>query len=198
MKRLIVATKNKGKITEIGHRLAELDIAVSSLLEVDPTFDVEEDADTFAGNAEKKAAATCALTGCPALADDSGLEVDALDGRPGVYSARYGGNGLDDSGRTARLLDELSSVPTEERGARFRAVLCYIEPNKNPVLFEGSLEGTIATAASGKHGFGYDPVFVPNGFNNTLAELGPKIKNKISHRAEALDSFIKWFARRNR
>ena len=194
MKSLIVATKNPGKVAEIKNRIERLGYEVSSLL--DPTIDVEiiEDAGSFEGNAVKKAVATAAASGIPALADDSGLEVDALDGRPGIYSARYGGPGLDDRGRYEYLLNELKDVPDEKRTARFRAVLAYLAPGEAPQTFAGVLEGKISLVPAGSEGFGYDPVFIPIGYNQTLAELGPDIKNRISHRALALDALVEWLS----
>ncbi len=195
MKRLIVATKNQGKIVEIHDRLENLGFTVYSLLDLEKEIPIEEDADTFAGNAIKKATVVCDTTDYPALADDSGLEVDALGGRPGVRSARYGGEGLNDKDRFELLLSEISDVPTEKRSARFQASLAFVRPGGSPVVFNGTLEGDIAFKASGSHGFGYDPVFIPKGFEQTLAELGPEIKNKISHRAKALDAFVEFLAR---
>jgi len=194
VKSLIVATKNPGKVAEIKNRIERLGYEVSSLL--DPTIDVEiiEDAGSFEGNAVKKAVATAAASGIPALADDSGLEVDALDGRPGIYSARYGGPGLDDRGRYEYLLNELKDVPDEKRTARFRAVLAYLAPGEAPQTFAGVLEGKISLVPAGSEGFGYDPVFIPIGYNQTLAELGPDIKNRISHRALALDALVEWLS----
>ena len=193
MKRLIVATKNAGKVEEIRYRLAAIDTEVSSLLDGEVDVSVKEDQDTFIGNAIKKAVTTAAAANRPALADDSGLEVDALDGRPGVYSARYGGEGLDDEGRYQLLLDELEEVPENRRTARFRAALAYVEPGREPQIFEGTVEGSIAFSPAGTNGFGYDPVFIPDGYDVTIASLPPEIKNRISHRGKALDAFIAWF-----
>ncbi|MCP4675429.1 MAG: RdgB/HAM1 family non-canonical purine NTP pyrophosphatase [Deltaproteobacteria bacterium] len=196
MKRLIVATKNKGKIVELRSRLESLGFEVCSLIDLDNEITIVEDADTFAGNAIKKATTVCEATDCPALADDSGLEVDALGGRPGVRSARYGGEGLDDRARFELLLSEIRDVPINERSARFRASIAFIEPGGSPKVFDGTLEGNIAFEPSGSHGFGYDPVFIPKGFEQTLATLGPEIKNRISHRAKALDTFVKFLAQK--
>ncbi|MCP4604929.1 MAG: RdgB/HAM1 family non-canonical purine NTP pyrophosphatase [Proteobacteria bacterium] len=193
MKRLVVATKNRGKVAEIRERMESLGLEVHSLLDIDIGIAIEEDADTFQGNATKKALITCEATGQQALADDSGLEVDALDGRPGIYSARYGGEGLDDKDRCLRLLTELADIPERNRSARFRASLVFIKPGGNPKVFDGVLEGNISFSPAGGHGFGYDPVFIPKGFDRTMAELGPDIKNRISHRAKALDNFVRWY-----
>jgi len=195
MKRLIVATKNKGKIAEIHGRLESLGFEVRSMADLDTEITIVEDADTFAGNAIKKATTVCEATDYTALADDSGLEVDALGGRPGVRSARYGGEGLNDKDRFELLLSEIRNVPTHKRSARFRASIAFVRPGGSPVVFDGTLEGDIAFKPSGSHGFGYDPVFIPKGFEQTLAELGPETKNQISHRAKALDAFVEFLAR---
>ncbi|MDJ0762329.1 MAG: RdgB/HAM1 family non-canonical purine NTP pyrophosphatase [Myxococcota bacterium] len=196
---LVLATGNPGKTAEFRARLAPLGIDVSSLSDLDLNIHIEEDALTFQGNAEKKALTIAKATDRPTLADDSGLEVAALDGRPGVYSARYGGPGLTDQDRCERLISELSTVPAHQRGARFRAVLAFAMPGTAPLFWSGSLEGMIARKPAGVTGFGYDPIFIPSGFGGgkTLAELGPAVKNRISHRAMALDAFIEWFQRHN-
>ncbi len=193
MKRVIIATRNRGKLKELKERLESLDCEVTSLADFNDRFEVEEDADTFEGNALKKARAVFELTGLPTLADDSGLEVDALERKPGVHSARYGGSGLDDSGRCELLLNELAHVPPQKRTARFRAALVYLAPGESPVTFHGDVEGRIGLELSGEHGFGYDPVFIPEGYRDTMAALGPEIKGRISHRAKALDAFVDYF-----
>jgi XTP/dITP diphosphohydrolase len=198
VKRLIVATKNPGKVAEIQRRLSTLGFAVTSLLDGGIDVDVVEDADTFVGNAVKKANASAEKSRGPALADDSGLEVDALDGRPGVFSARYGGPGLADQGRYEHLLTELAEIPLNRRTARFRAVLAFVEPGARPVTFDGTVEGRIALTPAGSSGFGYDPVFIPAGYDKTVAELGPEIKRRISHRAVALDAFVRWLRQSGR
>ncbi len=191
MKTLIVATKNRGKLAEIRGRL-DPKFEIKGLDEIDREIDIVEDAPTFEGNAIKKARAVAAVTALPCLSDDSGLEVDALDKRPGVHSARYGGEGLKDADRNALLLKELEGVPEPRRTARFRAVLAFVEADKDPVCFEGTVEGRIALEAAGQSGFGYDPVFIPEGYDRTVAELGPEIKSQISHRAKALDAFVRF------
>lgn len=196
MDQLVIATHNAGKLAEIRELLAGLPVAVSSLAELAPQLEIVEDADSFAGNAIKKAAAVVEATGRPTLADDSGLEVDILGGRPGVHSARYGGPELGDGERCQRLLTEMFMVPPERRGARFRCALAYLEPAAEPRLFYGTLSGRIAISATGDEGFGYDPIFVPDGHDQTLAELGPAVKNSISHRARALAAFGRWLTER--
>ena len=153
---------------------------------------VDEDADSFEGNATKKAVAILNTYGYPALSDDSGLVVDALNGAPGVYSARYGSPELDDKGRYMFLLENLRNIPEKQRTARFETVMVFAAPHSNVVVFNGTMEGRIATAPRGNTGFGYDPIFIPTGMSQTIAELGPEIKNRISHRSNALRKFQKF------
>ena len=182
--RVLIATTNQGKLREYRRLLAEVpDLALETL---SANIAVDEDRDTFAGNARKKATEVAAATGMLCLADDSGLEVDALDGRPGVFSARYSGEGATDESNNRRLLDELRDIPVDRRTARFRCAIAVVDPQGR--LFaatDGVCEGHIAREPRGAHGFGYDPLFIPNGYRQTLAELGPETKNAISHRAEA-------------
>ncbi|MDD5306411.1 MAG: RdgB/HAM1 family non-canonical purine NTP pyrophosphatase [Deltaproteobacteria bacterium] len=192
MKRLVVGTGNAGKLTEIRRKLEGAGFEIVTLRDLGLSVDVEEDEETFAGNARKKAAAVSLAAGLPALADDSGIEVDVLGGRPGVRSARYGGNGLDDAARNALLLRELAGVPAGKRTARFRCALAFAAPDQAPHMEEGTFEGSIAFAPAGDYGFGYDPIFVPAGFDRTLSELGAEVKNRLSHRARALDLMKLW------
>jgi XTP/dITP diphosphohydrolase len=191
-KSIIVASGNPGKIAEIRALVEPRGISVVSAAQSDLRLDVPEDGETFAENAISKAEAAAGLGGEPALADDSGLEVDLLDGRPGVRSARYGGKNLDDEARYQRLLTELFGAPGEARTARFQCVLAFVVPDSEPVTFHGTLEGSIAFRPAGTNGFGYDPIFVPAGYDRTLSELGDEIKNRISHRSRALAGFAKW------
>jgi XTP/dITP diphosphohydrolase len=193
---LVVASKNLGKVGEIRAMVERLGIEVSSLAELAPKLEIEEDGASFAENAVKKAVFVSEALERPALADDSGLEVDILSGRPGVLSARYGGEGLDDKGRYQRLLTELFVVPPDRRIARFRCALAYVEPGVDPVLFHGTLDGRIASKPAGSYGFGYDPIFVPDGYEKTLGEISPDVKNRISHRAKALQAFVRWLEAR--
>lgn len=146
---------------------------------------VKEDGRTFADNAVKKARAVAAATGCLALADDSGLEVEALHGEPGVRSARFAGRHGDDAANNARLLRRLAGLPAQRRGARFRCVLALADPVRVVGISEGRLTGRIAHEPRGRRGFGYDPVFVVPKFGKTVAELPRGVKNRISHRARA-------------
>lgn len=185
MSRLLFATRNRGKLAELRALVAPHGIEVDSLDDVDAPGEVEEDGETFTANAEKKARAALAATGLPALADDSGLEVDALDGAPGVRSARYAGPGQDDAANNAKLLAALASVPDARRTARFRCALAFVDAAGTLTVAEGTLEGRIGQAPRGAGGFGYDPLFLlPDG--RTLAELSAAEKNAISHRGQAL------------
>jgi len=160
-----------------------LDLIAADDLEGLPA-DVEEDADTFEGNALKKARVLCDASGLWTMADDSGLEVDALNGAPGVYSARYAGAGCDYHANNLKLLHELTGVT--KRTARFRCVMALCAPDGREWIVSGVCEGWITTAAHGQNGFGYDPLFVPDGYVQSFAELDADVKNKISHRAHAL------------
>lgn len=193
MSKLVVATKNKGKVAEIRKKLENQGVEVSSLLELEREIEIVEDADTFADNAIKKARTVSDALCIPALADDSGLEVDALGGRPGIHSARFGGDGLDDEARYRHLIEQLRQCGSDDLGARFRCVLAYVEPDTEPVVFEGTLEGQITFDARGDRGFGYDPIFIPQGDVRTLAEYTVEEKNRISHRAKALAAFVDFF-----
>jgi len=180
-----LASRNEGKRREL-ERLAAGALELRLLPSDAP--EVVEDGATYLENARKKAEAIARFTGGPALADDSGLEVDALGGRPGVLSARYGGPGLDDAGRTARLLEELGDAT--DRRARFRCALVLVDGDAI-VSSEGSLEGEIAFAPQGDGGFGYDPVFLASHFGGrTLAQVDAAEKNEISHRAVALRALL--------
>ena len=192
-KTIIVATGNRGKIAEINDMLKSLGYRVSSLLDLESPPDIIEDANTFEGNAIKKATTVCAIYNCPVLADDSGLEVDALNGAPGVRSARYGEDDpqvLDDKGRYLKLLDAIKDIPENKRTARFKCALAYCKPQLKPEIFFGTLEGKISLEPKGERGFGYDPVFIPNGYSLHLAQLSSDIKKQISHRAKALNQFV--------
>lgn len=186
---LLIATNNQGKIAELQFLLASLPLRMRSLAEFPDVAEVEETGTTFSDNAILKARAYAAQTGLWALADDSGLEVEALDGAPGVYSARYGGAGLTDGERLERLLQELSRCDTQDRRARFVCVIAIADPQGQIMnISTGKCEGQIAHAPRGTQGFGYDPVFAPKGFEQTFGELPPEIKQNISHRALALQA----------
>jgi XTP/dITP diphosphohydrolase len=179
--KIAFASGNAHKVAEIAALLGPHDFEVAPL-----RLTVDEDAPTFAGNAEKKARAALAATGLPSLADDSGLEVDALDGAPGVRSARYAGDGHDDAANNRKLLAALAEVPDERRTARFRCALCFAAPDGSVLVREGTCEGAIARAPRGTGGFGYDPLFLVAGTPFTMAELSADEKNRVSHRARAM------------
>ena len=185
MRKLLVATHNQGKIREFQALLADLPLTVTSLKEEGITLDVEETGATFAENAILKARSYAGLTGLWTWSDDSGLEVDGLDGRPGVYSARFGGPGLSDQDRYRRILAELAAIPRERWSARFRCVVAIALPGGQVYTAEGTLEGVITYSPRGEHGFGYDPSFYIPEMGATLAELPPDVKNRISHRGQA-------------
>lgn len=182
---LLVATHNAGKAREYAHLLSDLPVEVVWLEQVGVDEVAPETGATFAENARLKAQFYAARTNLLTWADDSGLEVDALGGRPGVYSAHYGGEGLSDRERYTALLRELEGIPMERRTARFRCVIAIARPNGETWTAEGAVEGMILTAPRGDHGFGYDPIFWVPSLNATLAELPIEVKNRISHRALA-------------
>lgn len=185
---VVLATANPGKTAELSELLTGRITVVARPVDVP---DVVEDADTLVGNARLKAAAIVAATGAAALADDTGLEVDALDGRPGVYSARYAGDDGDAARNMAKLLAELDGVPHGSRTARFRTVLVLLHPDGRELVTEGVVEGAIAPARRGAGGFGYDPLFVPSGGNGrSFAEMSRGDKAELGHRGRALRSLL--------
>ena len=183
-RRLLVATNNQHKLAEIRAILAPAGINVVSLAEIGLQLEVVEDAPTFAGNAAKKALEVAAAANLPAMADDSGLEVAALRGEPGVYSARYAGTPTNDQANTAKLLHELTGV--SDRRARFVCCIALALPGTLLGVVSGDIPGRIVDTPRGSNGFGYDPVFVPDGFSESFAELSAETKNRLSHRANAL------------
>jgi XTP/dITP diphosphohydrolase len=193
---LLIATSNKGKVTELAALLEGLNcrvIGLEDLPQVPPP--VEETGTTFVANALIKADYYHAITGMLTLADDSGLEVDALDGRPGVYSARYGAEGLSSAGQVALLLDEMKDAPEEKRTARFVCAIALVgAPDGRAIrqTFEGRCEGRIAFNPRGAGGFGYDPIFIDQELGRTFAELTPEEKASRSHRGKALRATIKY------
>ena len=183
---LVAATGNKGKLIEIREILSPYFEKILSAKDVDLNIDVVEDADTFLGNAMKKAKAYCEATGMAAVADDSGLCVDALNGEPGVYSARYMGEGHTDAERTAFVLEKIRDVPEDKRSARFMCAAVVAFPDGTTCSAVGTCEGRIAFEPIGENGFGYDPVFVPVGETRTFAQMRDEGKNAISHRGRAM------------
>lgn len=187
--RLVLASGNRGKLAELRGLLGDLPLTVQALGDFTAEA-AEETAPSFVENAILKARFAAAASGLPALADDSGLEVDALAGAPGVHSARYAGPAADDAANRLRLLQQLADVPAEQRTARFRCVLVYLRHAADPwpQIFSGTWQGQIAMAQAGEHGFGYDPLFWVPERGCTAAQLDPADKARLSHRAQAMQA----------
>ena len=187
MTQIVLASNNQGKVREIGQMLAELELEVvpQSTFNIE---DAEETGLTFVENAIIKARHASAAAGLPAIADDSGLEVDALNGAPGIYSARYAGKGASDEQNLQKLLNELENIPEEKRTARFQCLMVYMRhaQDPTPIICQGTWEGIITMEPRGDNGFGYDPVFFVPDHQCTSAQLAPKVKNQLSHRGQAL------------
>lgn len=188
MRTIVLATRNPGKARELRTLLAGLPVDVRLLDDFPDMPILPESGETFESNASTKAATVVRLTGCAALADDSGIEIDALGGAPGVHSATFLGPAATDADRNAWVLDRLRGIPQELRTARYRAVVAVATPDGTVRTFEGACEGHIADGPRGHEGFGYDPIFVIPIYGQTMAELPPEIKNRISHRARALEA----------
>jgi len=182
---LVVATRNKKKLNEIRVLLSDLDFNILSLDDFPDIPEVIEDMDTFEGNASKKALQISNATKKLTLADDSGLEIDFLNGKPGVYSARFAGDNASDEDRNKKVLALMEKAPKDNRKARFKCAVAIAKDDLLKIV-TGVCEGKIAYESKGGHGFGYDPIFIVPNYNKTFAELGPEIKNQISHRAIAL------------
>jgi XTP/dITP diphosphohydrolase len=182
---VVLATLNRGKVRELRRLLRDLPIELTSLADIPGATVPPETGATYAENALIKARAAHRLTGLAGLGDDSGLEVDALGGAPGLYSARFGGPGLDDAGRVALLLERLRAVPAGQRGARFRCVIALVDEDGRERTVEGVAEGEIASAPSGAGGFGYDPVFFYPPLGQTFGDLSDSDKERVSHRGLA-------------
>ncbi len=193
--KLVFATNNQHKLDEVRKISAQHNIEIVSLAEIDCHDDIPETADTLDGNALQKAQYIREKFGLDCFADDTGLEVEALDNAPGVYSARYAGPGHDSEANMKKLLKEMEGK--ENRKARFRTVIALLLGGETH-LFEGIVEGSITTEKRGENGFGYDPVFVPQGYDKTFAELGNDVKNKISHRARAVEQLEAFLAQLNK
>ena len=195
MTTLWIGSNNQKKLVELTRLLAPLGVTLHTPRDLGQPFEPLEDQPDFAGNARKKAALLADLSGAIALADDSGLCVDALDGRPGVHSARYGGPGLDDRGRMMKLLEELRDVAPPARTARFVCSLCVAAPGGEVLAaIEANCEGVLRTEPTGDDGFGYDPVFVPvehrDDMSQSFAVLGADVKDRLSHRGKALRELV--------
>lgn len=193
MKKILIATKNKGKVAEFETLFKNYGIEVMSLLDLsDDIKDVEETGETFAENARLKAEEISSILNEPVLADDSGLIIDALNGRPGIYSARYAGLAKNDQDNNDKVLNELKNVPIEKRTARFVCVLAVAIPGEETFFVTGYCEGKISFSETGSNGFGYDPLFIPEGYTTTMAEISATEKNKISHRSQAIVELDEW------
>lgn len=182
----MIATRNKGKIREIREALNGLGLRIYALSDFPDVPEIEEDGKNFTENALKKARFYSNYFGMLTIADDSGLEVDSLKGLPGIYSARYAGEGASSQVNNQKLLGELQGIPISKRGARFKCILALVSPDGKEAIAEGSCKGSIGLREKGKRGFGYDPLFILPTDGKTMAELSLKEKNKISHRGKAL------------
>lgn len=192
MTKIVFATRNAHKLAEL-QAIAGSELEIVSLDTLGCTEDIPEDGLTLHENAVAKARWVSQRYGLPCFADDTGLEVDALNGAPGVYSARYSGEAHNDAANRQLLLHNMEGVPVEKRTARFRTVIAYLEsPDAEPRTFEGAVEGRITRTEHGNGGFGYDPVFRPEGWAETFAEAAPERKNAVSHRARATAAFMAW------
>ncbi|HJP12930.1 MAG: RdgB/HAM1 family non-canonical purine NTP pyrophosphatase [Nitrospinota bacterium] len=192
--KIVFATRNAGKARELRLELEGLPITALSQDEAGVEVNIIEGGATYAANALLKAEAVSKATGLPALADDSGIEVEALPGELGVLSARFGGEGLDDTGRNRLLLERLEGVADIRRGARYVCVLAFCRAGREAVFFEGVMSGRVLKAPRGEGGFGYDPIMYLPGRGCSVAELDPETKNRISHRGLALAAFREWIA----
>jgi len=195
--RVVLASSNKGKLRELSALLAPLgyEVVPQGALGIDTP---PETGDTFAANALLKARHAAAESNLPALADDSGIEVDALNGRPGIYSARYAGEGASDQDNLLKMLGEMQGVPALKRTARYQCVIAFVSTadDPDPILAKGTWEGWLTSQPRGLEGFGYDPIFIPSGFDRTAAELDPGEKNSLSHRGQALRALMDQLRRR--
>lgn len=190
---ILVGTKNAGKVGELRNLLADVPVELHSLDEFENVVEPEETGETFADNAVLKAVYYSEKTGLSAIADDSGLEVSALNGAPGVYSARYAGKDSSNAEKIAKLLEELENSESDDRSARFVCVI-VLTNEKGEIIFqaEGVCDGKIADESRGENGFGYDPIFIPDGFDETFGELSSEVKSKLSHRGKAIAKIIRF------
>uniref|UniRef100_A0A7C4EJP6 dITP/XTP pyrophosphatase n=1 Tax=Thermodesulfovibrio aggregans TaxID=86166 RepID=A0A7C4EJP6_9BACT len=189
--KIVLATRNRKKLEELQRILSDLEITLLSIQDFEDIEEVKENAVSFEENALKKARYVAQKTGLPAIADDSGLEVDALQGRPGVKSARYAGDYATDEENVKKLLMELKNVPADRRTARFICYIALVFPDGKEYILSGFVNGRITEEPKGSYGFGYDPVFQPEGFEKTFAEMLPDEKDSISHRKKALEQLKK-------
>lgn len=193
MKEIVLATGNQGKIKEFASFFEQYNIHALTLLDITSSIPtVEETGSTFKENATLKSEQVARVVNKPTIADDSGLVIDALNGEPGVFSARYAGEGSSDEANMEKVLHEMKQIPAKERTARFVCVIAISIPGKPTVHYTGYCEGTITSAKVGANGFGYDPIFKPTGKTKTMAQLSAIEKNEISHRGQAFKQLAKW------
>lgn len=193
MKKIVLGSKNKGKIQEFQEAFQDCQIEILSLNDFPDCPDAPETGNSFEENASQKALFYQEFTGLPSLADDSGIEVDALGGAPGIYSARYAGEPANDFANNQKLLENLMGIPSEKRTGRFVCVLAFADNGQILHLSRGISEGIVLEAPRGEKGFGYDPLFFVPDLKKTMAELSIVEKRQISHRGEALRKFVEWF-----
>ncbi|BCA79889.1 XTP/dITP diphosphatase [Desulfuromonas sp. AOP6] len=189
---LVIATRNQGKLKEIRRLLLDTGVVVRGLDEFPEAPEVEEDGDSFEANARKKAETVAAAIGLWTLADDSGLTVEALGGKPGVHSARYAGPAASDADNNAKLIQELTEVPLPQRKGAFNCCMALSRPGEPTRVFHGRIEGLLLNEPRGEGGFGYDPLFLVREYGKTMAELAIEVKNRISHRGQALRQALGW------
>lgn len=190
--KIVLASNNAGKVREINQLLADVQITVVAQKEFNIP-DAIEDGLSFVENAIKKARHAASLSGLPAIADDSGIEVDALNGAPGIYSARFAGPGASDEANLQKLLTHLKEIPDEQRSARFQCLMVYMRhaEDPTPIICQGTWEGRILQRPQGENGFGYDPIFYVPSHDCSSAELEPEVKNSLSHRGQALQGLLR-------
>lgn len=193
MKTIILASNNKGKIKEISDKASKYGIKIISQSEAGYDLEVQETGTTFVENAILKAEAISKISNMPVIAEDSGLEIDALNGEPGIYTARYAGPNATDNDKIQKVLKLLKNVEESKRTARFKCTICYIDENKEKHIFEGSCEGKITTAPRGTQGMAYDPIFLYD--TRTFAEMTEEEKNKVSHRGKAVNKLIEYLSK---
>lgn len=191
--KIVFATNNLNKVKEVQNQLASTNIELVTLKEIGFDQDIPEDFDTLEENAHQKARTIAEVCGLPVLSDDTGLFVEALNGRPGVYSARYAGENATDKDNVHKLLSEMKNEA--EKSAYFKTVFCLVTPNEKDQYFSGICKGEILSERTGEGGFGYDPVFRPEGFINSFAEMNKSEKNEISHRGKALSKVVEHLTR---
>ena len=195
-RKIIIATKNKGKIKEFKNILSDNKFEISSLIDINNLPDINEDGNSFKDNAVKKSRHIFEMTGKPCIADDSGLEIDYLNGAPGVKSSRFCGISTPQKLKNEKIISMMKGAKENERSAQFKCVIAYTDNNEKKA-FDGICKGRISDKPKGENGFGYDPIFIPEGFDKTFGEIDEDVKNRISHRAKALREFYNWFLKNN-